>query len=397
MSLVDGVRAAYARQIDERGFRQDPAQLAAVDALEDVRTRLIASVDIAPSGAGRLLAKLGLARQPHAERGLYLWGGVGRGKTWLMDLFFQSLPFAHKRRRHFHRFMYDVHAQLKQLTNREAPLEIVADTLAAETRVLCFDEFFVSDIADAMILGTLFESLFRRGVTLVATSNVPPKDLYKDGLQRARFLPAIALLERNTRILAVDGGTDYRLRQLTQAGTYLASSAPDTPHRLEALFAELADGDAYAAQEETRKDASSGARASVGPLDAQDTRATASVEIEGRLIPVVRESSTAIWFDFESLCEGPRSQNDYIEIARDYQSVIVANVPQLTSQRENAARRFIALVDELYDHNVNLILSAAAPPHDLYLGDRLTFEFQRTVSRLIEMQTEEYLAREHRA
>jgi cell division protein ZapE len=300
-----------------------------------------------------------------------LWGGVGRGKTWLMDLFFQSLPFAEKRRRHFHRFMYDVHAQLKSLREQQAPLEQVADNIARETRVICFDELFVTDIADAMILGTLFEGLFRRGVTLVATSNVPPKDLYKDGLQRARFLPAIALLEENTRVLAVDGGTDYRLRQLTQAGTYLQSSAPDTPRRLEALFTELADGPS--------------------PRDG------ATIEIEGRSIPIVRESANAIWFEFEALCEGPRSQNDYIEISRNYQSVIVANVPQITSQRENAARRFIALVDELYDHNVNLIVSAAAPPHEIYRGERLTFEFQRTVSRLIEMQTEEYLAREHRA
>jgi cell division protein ZapE len=398
------LRDAYERQVRERGFRSDAAQLAAVEALEDVRARLVASGRSPPSGAARLLSKLRMARPAHAERGLYLWGGVGRGKTWLMDLFFQSLPFAEKRRRHFHRFMYDVHAQLRTLTDQQAPLEQVAATLADQTRVICFDEFFVTDIADAMILGTLFESLFRRGVSLVATSNVAPKDLYRDGLQRARFLPAIALLEQNTHVLAVDGGTDYRLRQLTQAGTYLLSSGPDTSNRLEALFAELADGDADIRNAQrsrgnagTEIAASSGARADGSTPDGQPPRGTSSIEIEGRTIPVIRESSNTIWFDFEAICEGPRSQNDYIEIARDYQSVIVANVPRFMTQRENAARRFIALVDELYDHNVNLIVSAAAPPTDLYHGERLTFEFQRTVSRLIEMQTEDYLAREHRA
>jgi len=365
-----GLQELYGRQLEERGFRSDPAQLAAIDALEDLRRRLISAPHAAPTGARRLLSRL---RGTHAsttpERGLYLWGGVGRGKTWLMDLFFQSLPFDAKRRRHFHRFMHDVHSQLKQPGNREAPLELVADRFAAEARVLCFDELFVADIADAMILGTLLDALFRRGVTLVATSNVPPRDLYKDGLQRQRFLPAIGLLERHTLVMTVEGGTDYRLRQLTEAGTYLAADAPDTAARLDALFMELADG---------------GAR--VGGF----------VEIEGRAIPVVRESDNTIWFEFEALCEGPRSQNDYIEIAREYQSVIVANVPRFTATRENAARRFISLVDELYDRHVNLIVSAAAAPADLYHGERLTFEFQRTASRLIEMQTEEYLASEHR-
>jgi cell division protein ZapE len=273
--------------------------------------------------------------------------------------------------------MHDVHAQLIEIGNREAPLEQVAENIAAQARVLCFDELFVTDIGDAMILGTLFDGLFRRGVTLVATSNVPPRDLYKGGLQRERFLPAIDLLERNTQVLAVNGATDYRLRQLTQAGTYLLSGSPDTSRRLEALFTELADGEAYNGEQ-------------------GEARNGGAVEIEGRQIPVVRESANTIWFEFEALCEGPRSQNDYIEIARNYQSVIVANVPRFEPHRENAARRFIALIDELYDRNVNLIVSAAAGPNDLYHGERLAFEFERATSRLIEMQTEEYLAREHR-
>jgi len=361
----------YASRIADCGFHSDDAQLAAVAKLDDLRSRLIvAHTAASPSPLRRLLGSLmgnSSAQQP--ERGLYLWGGVGRGKTWLMDMFFESLPFPEKRRRHFHRFMHDVHAELKGLQNRESPLESVAEQIADDTRVLCFDELFVTDIGDAMILGGLFDGLFRRGVTLVATSNIPPRDLYKDGLQRQRFLPAIDLIERHVEVVNVDGSTDYRLRQLTQAGTYLISSAPDTPRRLEALFAEL-----------TRYGSATGG----------------TIEIEGRAIPVVRQSSSAVWFEFDAICGGPRSQDDYIEIAREYQSVIVADVPILDSLRENPARRFIALVDELYDRNVNLIVSAAAPPVELYKGDRLSFQFERTVSRLIEMQSEDYLAREHR-
>ncbi len=300
---------------------------------------------------------------------MYLWGGVGRGKTWLMDLFYQSLPFPERRRRHFHRFMYDVHRELKELQNQESPLELVAESIAQTTRVLCFDEFFVADIADAMILTGLLSGLFKRGVTLVATSNIQPADLYQDGLQRQRFLPAIELIEQNTDVLSIMGQTDYRLRRLTQAGTYLKSSARDTPGRLEALFAELAD---------------------------EGNESSGTIEVEGRSIPVIRESQSIVWFSFSALCSGPRSQDDYIDIARNYQSVIVSDVPVLDAQRENEARRFIALVDELYDHNVNLIVSAEAPPAELYRGDQLAMQFERTVSRLTEMQSEEYLAREHR-
>jgi cell division protein ZapE len=365
---VTGLREIYARQIAQRGFQADPAQLAAVECLEELRQQLITSTR-KQSRSLRWLKRARKSAAP-ATQGVYLWGGVGRGKTWLMDMFFQSLPFPERRRRHFHRFMQDVHTELKSLGEVESPLEQMAERVAQEARVVCFDELFVTDIADAMILGTLFDALIRRDVALVFTSNVPPRDLYKSGLQRQRFLPAIALLERHMRVLAVDGGSDYRLRQLTQAGTYLRSSEPDTAQRLEALFNELSDGDA----------------------ESED-----AVEIQGRRIPIVRESENVIWFDFEALCEGPRGAADYIEIARDYQSVLVSTVPILDETRENAARRFIALVDELYDHGVNLVVSAAAGPRELYRGERLQHEFHRTTSRLIEMQSQEYLAREHRA
>jgi cell division protein ZapE len=311
--------------------------------------------------------------------------------------------------------MHDVHAELKALHEREAPLEVVAEHIAQDTRVLCFDEFFVSDIADAMILAGLFAALFKRGVTLVATSNVEPRNLYKDGLQRQRFLPTIDLLEQHLDVVAVDGTTDYRLRRLTQAGTYLPSNAPDTAQRLQVLFDELAghDGDDSRPPSNTASQARPGGAASASTaLKGPDARTinqsgrpwpnqTAvdpdrSIEIEGRRIPVIHERGGVVWFDFMALCSGPRSQEDYIEIARDYQSVIVSDIPVFDSLHEDEARRFIALVDEMYDRNVNLIVSAAAPPVELYRGDRVAFQFERTASRLIEMQSEEYLAREHR-
>src|SRR5215469_9899890 len=236
------LRELYERQITERRFRADPAQLAVVARLELLRSRLIAAHRTGGSLRERLLRTLQRGHTSVPVRGLYIWGPVGRGKTWLMDLFFHSLPFPERRRRHFHRFMHDVHAELKSLQETAAPLEAVAERLAAEARVLCFDELFVTDIADAMILGGLFDGLFRRGVTLVVTSNTPPGELYRNGLQRQRFLPAIELIERHTDVIAAAGDCDYRLRQLTQAGTYLAATEADTGSRLRALFAELADG-----------------------------------------------------------------------------------------------------------------------------------------------------------
>jgi cell division protein ZapE len=391
------LRALYAQQLAERNFRADPVQASVVDRLDELRRHLIAAREADSALVRRWFGVLGGKTAAQPVRGIYLWGGVGRGKTWMMDLFFQSLPFPERRRRHFHRFMHDIHAELKTLQQREAPLDIVADRIARDARVLCFDELFVADIADAMILGGLFSALFRRGVTLVATSNVQPRDLYKNGLQRPRFLPTIDLLEQHVDVVAVGGATDYRLRRLTQAGTYLPTGAPDTPQRLRELFRELADHDGSATMfdataRETRTFNQSGrpwpSRAEADPGH--------SIEIEGRRIPVICESGGVVWFDFMALCSGPRSQDDYIEIARDYQSVIVSDVPVLDSLHEDEARRFIALVDELYDRNVNLIVSAAAPPTELYRGDRVAFQFERTTSRLIEMQSEEYLAREHR-
>jgi cell division protein ZapE len=392
--------ALYNQQLTERGFRTDPVQFAIVTRLDELRTRLIAAHDAESSLVKRWLGAIGGNTAHSLVRGVYLWGGVGRGKTWLMDLFFQSLPFAEKRRRHFHRFMHDVHAELKSLQRREAPLQSVADGIAREARVLCFDELFVADIADAMILGGLFAALFERGVTLVATSNLPPRELYKNGLQRQRFVPTIELLEKHLDVVAVEGATDYRLRQLTQAGTYLPSDAPGTRGRLAALFEELAgldgeDGGTANASGESRsrRIVNQSGRPWPAPTDTDPGR---TIEIEGRPIPVVRERGSVVWFDFMAVCSGPRSQEDYIEIARNYQSVIVSDVPVFDSLHEDEARRFIALVDELYDRNVNLIVSAAAPPTGLYRGDRIAFQFERTASRLIEMQSEEYLAREHR-
>ena len=358
----------YRRQLRDNGYQSDAAQLAAVGALSELRQRLIRRHRAAGSGLSALRALLRRGPRP-PEPGLYLWGAVGRGKTWLMDLFYDSLPVAHKRRRHFHHFMQDVHNGLRENAGHQAPLERVADGIANGVEVLCFDEFFVSDIGDAMILGTLLAALFARGVTLVATSNSPPDELYRDGLQRQRFLPAIEMLKLHTRVIAVNGGTDYRLHRLASAGTYLLTTDPATAPRLADLYRGLAHG------------------AAVLP---------GRIEIAGRQVATVALAPAAVWFEFSAICEGPRSTEDYIEVARTWSTVLVAHIPALTSQFEDAARRFIALVDELYDRRVNLVATAAVPLSQLYQGERLQFEFQRTRSRLAEMQTPEYLAQAHR-
>ncbi len=308
------------------------------------------------------------------QRGVYLWGGVGRGKTLLMDFFFASLrgtdsDASRAERSHFYHFMRDVHAALRDISQHENPLDIVAQRLADRTRIICLDEFFVSDIADAMILSGLFEGLFRRGVSLVATSNLPPRALYKDGLQRQRFLPAIALIEAHVDVVHLDGGVDYRLRQLEKAPTYLDRHDAGTAAMLRSRFIELAGG------------------MHLGP---------ATLLIEGRAMHAVDTGPGMVWFEFGELCEGPRSQNDYIELAHLYHTLFIADIPFFDVTNENAARRFIMLIDELYDRGVKIVVSAAAPPVALYQGERLKFEFARATSRLIEMQSQEYLAGQHR-
>jgi len=303
-----------------------------------------------------------------ATRGIYLWGGVGRGKTFLMDLFHASLS-APARRDHFHRFMKDVHARLAVLHDTQEPLARIAAAMAHEFRVLCLDELFVSDIADAMLLSGLFTGLIEGRVTLVFTSNAPPRDLYRQGLQRSRFLPAIALIERHTEVLNVDAGQDYRLRPLEEAPLYL--DARDS--RAEAVLRE-------------RFEAIAGDTGLAG----------GSIEIEDRPIAVRARTGDVIWFDFAALCDGPRSHADYIEIASGYRAVLVSNVPRFDATCENQARRFIAVVDEFYDRSVKLVVSAAAPLDELYRGEQLGFEFNRARSRLAEMQTHAYLARPHR-
>jgi cell division protein ZapE len=321
---------------------------------------------------GKLRARLSwLPASPAktAPRGIYLWGGVGRGKTLLMDLFHKSLPSNLAERTHFYRFMREVHAQLRGIKRRERPLETVAERLASRARVICLDEFFVSDIADAMILAGLLEGLFQRGVTLITTSNVPPQELYKDGLQRQQFLPAIALIQSHMDMVHLDGGIDYRLRQLEQAPTYLDSNLPGTAAQLKQRFAALAGAGAG------------------GP---------ANLIVADRPIAAQATGAGLVWFEFKDICEGPRSQNDYIELAHLYHTIFISNVPEFTLGNENAARRFIMLIDEFYDRNVNIVISAAAAPGALYHGERMQSEFLRTASRLIEMQTQQYLAGEHR-
>ena len=364
----------YRRDLQQEGFQHDPAQERAVQRLQKIYDQLLAQ-PTAPAPAkktglfarwsGRDKAETTAAA---AVRGLYLWGGVGRGKTYLVDTFVDALPLDRKLRIHFQSFMRMVHAELKELKNQPDPLKVVARRFAEKARVICLDEFFVADITDAMLLDGLLRELFASGVTLITTSNIEPDGLYKDGLQRARFLPAIELIKQHLDVLNVDGGVDYRLRYLEKAEIYHCPLDDRAEQILNELFDHIAPEPGHRGGD---------------------------LEIEGRYIPTLREADGIVWFSFRAICDGPRGTADYIEIARCFHTVLISNVPVLDWQMENQARRFVNLVDEFYDRGVKLALSAAAPLLQLYQGEKLKFEFQRTVSRLQEMQSHEYLERPH--
>ncbi|MEZ5484525.1 MAG: cell division protein ZapE [Lysobacteraceae bacterium] len=354
--------AAYAEGVASGRWQADPAQKQALASLDRIHDELMTAK---PAGfLGRLFG-----RGAMPARGLYLWGSVGRGKTFLIDLCYEQLPINGKRRVHFHRFMGEVHARLAELGEVSDPLDRVAGEWAEDLRLLCLDEFFVTDIGDAMILSRLLQALFKRDVCLLTTSNIEPDGLYRDGLQRARFLPAIELLKKHCEIVHLDSPVDYRLRTLSQAPVYVhphdAAAEAELRGHYQRLTADYCHEDGE------------------------------SLEINGRDIPVRDHDEGVAWFNFGALCDGPRAVADYIEIARDFHTVLVSNIPVFDGNDDDRFRRFVHLVDELYDRRVNLIVSAAGVPTALYRGERLRLEFERCSSRLIEMQSRDYLASEH--
>lgn len=358
----------YHEQLENGHLLPDEAQAKVVQSFQRLHDQLRAPRPAPPRNG--LLARL--RRQPPPPltpiTGLYLWGGVGRGKTWLMDLFFHSLPIAEKRRTHFHRFMGEIHRELKHLKGQSEPLQLVAEKIARDTRVLCLDEFQVWDIGDAMILGGLLSALFDQGITLVATSNTQPDGLYPNGLQRSRFVPAIERIKEHSKVVELDSDTDYRLRYLEQAETYHSP------------LDETADG----ILSETFQ--------SISP---EPGEIGGEILINERPIGVRRVADSILWLNFDALCDGPRSQADYLELSRCYHTLLISDIPRMNDGQNDQAKRFINLIDVLYDHNVTLIVSAEEPPESLYRGAGLAFEFQRTVSRLREMQSHEWLERVH--
>ncbi len=362
---------AYEKALEEEGFYADEGQAQVVRALDGIYDRLLQRYQRSPL---QTLKRLFFPCQQKPTQGLYLWGDVGTGKTHLMDLFFSCLPFAEKKRVHFHQFMRDIHQQLTQRQGQQDPLDAIAVALAKDCYVLCFDEFYVSDIGDAMLLAGLLKALFERGVCLLATSNVEPKKLYEYGLQRARFLPAIDLIELHTAVLKIPVTRDYRLRLLEQMDLYYYPLNDNATTHLKKAFEKLAVGDS---EENTR------------------------ITIENRLIDVVKVAPEVVWFDFMAICHIPRSQMDYLEIARSFHTVLVSGVPIIhelpveEGMQRNLIRAWINVVDILYDAHVTLIVTAEAAIPDIYRGGALAFEYQRTCSRLLEMQSKDYLHAPH--
>jgi cell division protein ZapE len=353
----------YRQQTQCAGFQHDQAQQRAVVRLQRLWDELIEFKSYRNRPFMRTLGR----RPP--PRGVYLHGGVGRGKSMLMDSFFASLPYRRKRRVHFHHFMQEVHQSLTEHKGEEDPLRLVGSGVARKTRVLCLDEFHVNDIGDAMILSRLLEVLFEGGVVLVMTSNYRPDELYRHGLQRERFLPAIELIRRSLDLVEVDGAMDHRLRQLEKLQTYLAPADAAAEVRLEQAFHDLCP----------------------------DRAGASVISVNGRNVKAKRKAPGAVWFDFSELCGTPRSQTDYLEIAREFNTVLLSGVPRMSAGEAAEARRFTWLVDIFYDHRVNLLLSAQVPAAQLYLNGPNSGEFSRTVSRLQEMGSREYLAQQHLA
>ena len=361
--LTMNVVEFYQHALNERGFKSDEAQLRAVERLQICYDDWLAYKDRRSSKLMRLI------NPPEIPRGVYMWGGVGRGKSFLMDSFYSVVPLKRKTRIHFHEFMRGVHQQLDELKGVADPLNIVAEKIAKKYRLICFDEFHISDVADAMIMFNLLSALFNNGVSFIMTSNYQPDKLYPDGLHRDRLLPTIKLLKEKLDILCVDSGNDYRKRALEQVDAYLTPLSAATDAALRAAYSKIAE------------------------VADQDPR----LHIESREIRALRRAGSIIWFDFATLCGGPRSQNDYLEIASQFHTVILSGIPQMSASNSSEARRFTWLIDVFYDHKIKLIMSAQVSAAELYTEGVLSNEFHRTVSRIIEMQSREYMDSQTRA
>lgn len=355
----------YQQAIQSGAFIHDPQQEMVMQALQHLYEQII------EQEKKSILQNIkSMFKQKNRPQGLYIWGSVGAGKTWLMDMFYHCLPENKKFRLHFHHFMQQVHHHLKQLQGQRDPLKTIAKQFAQQSNVICFDEFFVLDITDAMILANLLEALFNEGIILITTSNIPPDELYRNGLQRNRFLPAIALLKQHTQIISLQSQTDYRLRELTQAGVYFCPLNNQNKEKMQQLFDHLTHG------------------------SAQHNKI---LQINDREIQTIACSQNIAWFEFNILCHVPRSQMDYLDIAQTFHTVFLSNVPKIAAKDVNSARYLINLIDILYDKRVKLVISSVVPILELYTEGELHFAFQRTCSRLLEMQSEEYLHLPHQA